>query len=70
MKTIMNITLSLIISTASLGIASFCSAQVDLGELSANPYAPDSTANPKSSQCIMCFLWPLSFCHPPEQPKA
>jgi len=38
--------LSLIISTASLGIASTCSAQVDLGELSANPYAPDSSANP------------------------
>ena len=37
---------ALIIATASLGIASTCSAQVDLGELSANPYAPDSTANP------------------------
>jgi hypothetical protein len=46
MKTILNTALTLIISTASLGIASFCSAQVDLGELSANPYAPDSTANP------------------------
>jgi len=30
--------LPLIIATASLDIASFCSAQVDLGELSANPY--------------------------------
>jgi hypothetical protein len=43
MNTTLNISLALLISASSLTIAS---TEEFLGELSANPYAPDSTANP------------------------